>query len=302
MSDNLRGSLFMALAMLGFAIEDAFFKAATGGGVSPGVGTVIFGGIGTAFFVAKARLGTAPVLVRAMIEGRLLIRSAFEILGRLFFALSLAYTPLSTTSAILQAAPLFVTLGAALLLGEAVGLRRWLAMAVGFAGVLMILRPSAGGFDATASFAVLGMIGFAGRDLMTRASPPGVSATQLGFLGFVMVALAGLVITVFEPQPLAAPSLPAVAFLLCTGLSGIIGYSALTRAMRTGEVSVVAPFRYTRLLIALVIAYLVFGERPDLLTYLGAALIVASGTYTLVRTGRKADGETGAGADLRSDV
>ena len=278
----------MVLAMLGFAIEDAFFKAATGtGDVSAGVGTMLFGIFGTSFFVLYALWIKEPLVSRAYVQGPLLIRSAFEILGRLFFALSLAFAPLSTTSAILQAAPLVVTLGAALVLKEKVGLRRWVAMSIGFAGVLLILRPTPSGFDATAVFAILGMIGFAGRDLMTRASPPEVSATQLGILGFLMVFIAGVVITMFESAPISAPSVPALTMLMGTGLAGLVGYSALTKAMRTGEVSVVAPFRYSRLLIALVFAYLIFGERPDALTLIGATLIVGSGVYTLVRSGRK---------------
>lgn len=277
----------MVLAMTGFAIEDAFFKSATSIGVSAGVGTMIFGLFGTLSFVFCALWTREPVMRRAYIEGPLLIRSAFEILGRLFFALSLAFAPLSTTSAILQAAPLVVTLGAVVVLKEPVGLRRWIAMSVGFFGVLLILRPTPSGFDATAIFAVLGMIGFAGRDLMTRASPPEVSATQLGILGFLMVFIAGVVITTFESAPLAAPTLPAFAMLMGTVSAGLVGYSALTKAMRTGEVSVVAPFRYSRLLIALIFAFVIFGERPDALTLMGAALIVGSGTYTLIRGAQK---------------
>ena len=298
MSDNLRGSLFMVLAMLGFAIEDVFFKSATATGVSAGVGTMIFGFFGTMSFVLYALWAHEPVIRRAYVEGPLLIRSGFEIIGRLFFALSLAFVPLSTTSAILQAAPLVVTLGAVLVLKEPVGLRRWIAMLVGFGGVLLILRPTPSGFDATVIFAVLGMIGFAGRDLMTRASPPEVSATQLGILGFLMVFIAGVVITVFESAPLAAPSGQAFAKLMGTVLAGLVGYSALTKAMRTGDVSVVAPFRYSRLLIALVFAFFLFGERPDALTLIGAALIVGSGTYTLIRGARKHR----AGAVPRSGV
>jgi drug/metabolite transporter (DMT)-like permease len=299
LTDNLRGSLFMVLAMLGFAIEDTFFKAATvTGEVSAGVGTMLFGIFGTSFFVLYAIWRKEPLVSHTYIEGPLLIRSAFEILGRLFFALSLAFVPLSTTSAILQAAPLVVTLGAALVLKEKVGPRRWIAMSIGFAGVLLILRPTPSGFDATVVFAVLGMIGFAGRDLMTRASPPEVSATQLGILGFLMVFIAGVVITIFESAPLAAPSLSALTMLMGTGLAGLVGYSSLTKAMRTGEVSVVAPFRYSRLLIALVFAYLIFGERPDALTLIGATLIVGSGVYTLIRSGRK----DRAGSEPRSGV
>nr|WP_283254939.1 DMT family transporter [Marivita sp. GX14005] len=289
----------MCFAMFCFAIEDAIFKTATGEmGVSAGVGTMLFGTFGTAVFILRALWMRERLWSAAYLQGPLLIRSSFEITGRLFFALALAFAPLSTTSAILQAAPLVVTLGAALVLGEAVGLRRWSAMMVGFVGVLMIVRPTPTGFDATSIFALLGMIGFAGRDLMTRASPPEVTATQLGILGFLMVFIAGVIITLFQTAPAAAPNLPALFLLMGTGLAGVIGYSALTAAMRTGEVAVVSPFRYFRLLIALIIAYLVFGERPDALTLIGAALIVGSGTYTLLRSGRK----QGSGALPRSDV
>lgn len=285
MTDNLRGSLFMVAAMLGFAIEDALFKAATAT-VSPGLGTLIFGLTGLAIFLLITWRTGAPLWSPTYVQPRLLSRSAFEVMGRLFFALSLAYTPLSTTSAILQATPLVVTLGAALLLKEAVGPRRWLAMLVGFGGVLMILRPTGSGFDIDAIFPLLGMLGFAGRDLATRASPPEVSAGQLGILGFVVVSLAGLIILAFEGARPAAPDATALALLLGTGIAGVIGYSALTRAMRTGEVAVVAPFRYSRLLVALIFAYVLFGERPDALTLAGAALIVGSGSYTLWRSGR----------------
>src|SRR6056297_2822844 len=115
MTDNLRGSLYMILAMLGFGIEDAFFKAATGsGGVSPGMATVQFGLLALLASAVYARANGAPVWTSAYLRRGLVVRTAFEITGRLFFALALAYTPLSTTSAILQAAPLFVMLGAAL--------------------------------------------------------------------------------------------------------------------------------------------------------------------------------------------
>ncbi len=289
----------MVLAMLGFAVEDAFFKSATGsGGVSAGVGTIFFGLFGTLACVGYAFVKGDPIWSRAYVRGPLLIRSGFEIIGRLFFALSLAYASLAATSAILQAAPLVVTLGAVFVLKEQVGVRRWVAMTIGFFGVLLILRPTPSGFDATVIFAVLGMIGFAGRDLMTRASPPDVSTSQLGILGFLMVLIAGFIITVFETDPATVPSVAASLKLAGTVLAGLVGYTALTLAMRTGEVSVVAPFRYSRLLIALVFAYFVFGERPDLLTLVGAALIVGSGIYTLIRSGRKHGAGSGPGSGV----
>ncbi|WP_136440044.1 DMT family transporter [Pacificoceanicola onchidii] len=287
MTDNLKGSLWMMLAMLGFGIEDAFFKAATGsGGVTAGMATVQFGLIAMAIYAVYAKRQGLALWDTAYLQKPLLIRTGFEICGRLFFALSLAYTPLSTTSAILQAAPLVVMASAGLFLGEKIGPHRWAAMAVGFVGVLFIIRPSPEGIEANAIFALLGMIGFAGRDVATRTSPPHIRSAQLGVLGFAVVTFAGLVIMAFEPGMPSAPS-PYAALLLCgTALCGVIAYTALTAAMRTGEVSVVAPFRYSRLIVALILAYVVFGERPDTMTLGGAALIVAAGIYSLWRDGR----------------
>ncbi|MDJ0821497.1 MAG: DMT family transporter [Paracoccaceae bacterium] len=295
MSDNLKGSLWMMLAMLGFGIEDAFFKAATGtGGISPGMGTVQFGLLAMVICALHARRQGIPVWTRDYLRRGLLIRTGFEIVGRLFFALSLAYTPLSTTSAILQASPLVVMLGAALVLGERIGPRRWVAMAMGFIGVLLIVRPSPAGIEPNAIFALLGMIGFAGRDLATRTAPPYVHTAQLGVLGFAVVTFAGLVILAFEPGTPALPK-PLPALLICgTAISGVIGYTAMTRAMRTGEVGVVAPFRYSRLIVALILAYTLFGEHPDSLTLTGAALIVGAGIYSLWRDGRAGPGPRSA--------
>lgn len=288
MTDNLRGSLFMILAMIGFGIEDAFFKAATAtGGVTPGMGTVQFGLSAMALYALYARSQGVPVWTPEYLKRGLLIRTAFEILGRLFFALSLAYTPLSTTSAILQAAPLVVMLGAGMILGERIGPHRWIAMAVGFTGVLLIIRPTPEAFQPNAILALLGMIGFAGRDLATRTAPMHVHAAQLGIVGFAVVTFAGLVILAFEPGPPTLPTAHAAMLLCGTAIAGVIGYTAITRAMRTGEVAVIAPFRYARLLAALILAYSIFGERPDALTLAGAVLIVGSGTYSLAREARR---------------
>lgn len=287
MSDNLRGSLLMVLAMLGFGIEDAFFKAATGtGGITAGMATLQFGFLAMVLYAVYAKAQGVPVWTTAYLKPGLMIRTGFEIVGRLFFALSLAYTPLSTTSAILQAAPLVVMLGAVFVLGERIGPRRWAAMAVGFVGVLLIVRPSPSGIEANAIFALLGMIGFAGRDLATRTAPATVHAAQLGVLGFAVVTLAGMVILCFEP---GLPTLPApgAALLICgTAVSGVLGYTAMTYAMRTGEVGVIAPFRYSRLIVALILAYTLFEERPDAMTLSGAALIVGAGIFSLLRDRR----------------
>lgn len=280
-SDNLTGALYMIAAMAAFAVEDALFKsvAAT---FPPGQGTVLFGLSGLTIFAAWSALAGEPVLVRDMVRPRLLVRSGSEIAGRLFFALALAYAPLATTSAILQATPLVVIAGAALLFGTRVPPTRWLAVGLGFVGVLMVIRPTPSAFDATALFAVAATFGFAGRDLATRASPPAVTARQLGTLGFLVVTAAGLLLTLWDAQALHGPSPSEAGRLALTGAFGVLAYQSLTHAMRTGEVAAVTPFRYSRLLFALAFAYLLFGERPDGWTIAGMGLIVATGLFALM--------------------
>lgn len=284
MTDNLRGSLFMVLAMAGFAVEDAFLKRASQH-LPVGEILVLMGLIGMAIFAGLAlRKGEAP-LPRSMLSRTMLLRSGSEIAGRLFYALALALTPLSQTSAILQATPLVVVLGAAWLFGEKVGLFRWALILAGFAGVLIIIRPGTNGFSALSLLAVAGLLGFAGRDLATRAAPLSLSNPQLGAAGFLMLALAGVILLWTIDT---ATAISPLALGLTTGAAtfGVAAYAALTKAMRTGEVGTVTPFRYSRLLFAMVIGFAVFGERPDHWTLLGSAIIVACGVVILSQSRR----------------
>ena len=284
-SANLRGSLWMVTAMAGFAVEDMFLKAATAH-IPVGQALLIFGLIGAAFFAILAKRAGETLLHPALLSRPLLIRSSFEVAGRLFYSLAIALTPLSTASAILQATPLVVVAGAAILFGEAVGWRRWTAITVGFVGVLLILRPGVEGFTLLSLVTVAGMAGFAGRDLATRAAPPALSNRQLGLIGMTMLALAGAVILSVTGGA-RLPDATATAQIAAMTACGIFAYNALTIAMRTGEVSVVTPFRYTRLVFAMILGVLVFHESPDALTLAGSALIVASGLYTLARARRR---------------
>lgn len=286
MNDDLRGSLAMVLSMAAFAVEDAFFKYATST-MPVGFALSLFGAFGFCIFVLLSVRAREPVFHPACLSKPMLLRSVFELAGRLFFALALAFAPLSSTSAILQSAPLVVTLGAVLFLGASVGARRWIAMSIGFFGVLLVLRPTPESFEVASVFALLATIGFAGRDLATSISPASMSGRQLGTLGFVVLFIAGLVLTPFYGLPEVLPAWTGFAAVGISGLTGVVAYSALTMAMRTGDLSVVTPFRYFRLLFALALAVLWFGERPDLLTLAGSALIVGSGIYTLIRAGGK---------------
>lgn len=281
---NVRGAAFMVAAMAGFAVEDMFLKAAAR---QMPVGEVIsmFGIGGTIAFVLLAWRQGDSAFSGAMLSRPMVIRSGFEITGRLFYSLAIVLTPLSVASAILQATPLVVVAGAAVLFGETVGLRRWLAILAGFAGVMLIIRPGIAGFDVLSLLTVLGLIGFAGRDLATRAAPPALSNMQLGVAGFAMLTLAGITILLVNGD-YRLPNAMGLGLTLCATLFGVLAYTALTVAMRTGEVSAVTPFRYTRLLFALALGATIFGERPDALTLLGSAIVVASGIYVLTQNRR----------------
>jgi drug/metabolite transporter (DMT)-like permease len=280
LTDNQRGALCMTASMAGFAVEDVFVKAAA---ETLPLGQVLLTlGLGGMLVFAALALRRGEALVpRAFLSRPMLIRSGFEITGRLFYGLAITLTALSTTSAILQATPLVVVAGAALVFGERVGWQRWLAVLAGFLGVLVILRPGAE-FSALSLLAVVGLLGFAGRDLATRAAPKGLSNRQLGALGFAMFAAAGSILLAVTGG--ARLPDPGTAALLAGGIVfGVLGYNALTHAMRTGEVGAVTPFRYTRLVFALILAMALFGERPDPATWVGAGLIVASGLFALRR-------------------
>ena len=280
LTDNQRGALYMTASMAGFAVEDVFVKAAA---KTLPLGQVLLtiGLAGMLVFAALAARRGEALLPPAFLSRAMLIRCGFEVTGRLFYGLAITLTALSTTSAILQATPLVVVAGAALVFAEKVSLQRWLAVMIGFAGVLIILRPGAD-FSALSLLAVVGLLGFAGRDLATRAAPKGLSNRQLGALGFAMLAVAGAILMAVNGGA-HLPSPIALAHLAGGTVFGMLGYHALTYAMRTGEVSAVTPFRYTRLVFAMVLAMALFGERPDLATWIGAALVVGSGIFALTR-------------------
>ncbi|MDC0136588.1 DMT family transporter [Sulfitobacter sp.] len=280
--DNLRGATIMVLAMLGFAIEDAFIKM-MGNALPVGQILVMLGIGGSAVFALVVLAQKRALFERDMLAAPVLTRAIGEIIGTMCFISAIVFTPLSTASAILQATPLVVTLGAALFLGEAVGWRRWAAILVGFIGVLMIIRPGMSGFSPLSLFAVGGVLGLALRDISTRKASKSLSSMQLSFLGFLVLIPAGFMLLGITGKSLAP--LDARLWLLITAsiAIGVFAYYGIVAAMRVGEVSFVTPFRYSRLIFAMIIGISFFGERPDTLTILGGIVIVASGIYTVLR-------------------
>lgn len=283
---NVIGALWMVAAMIGFAVEDMFLKVASAT-VPIGQVLVVFGAGGALLFAIAALIRGAPLRNPQILSRPMIVRACFEVFGRLFYVLAIALSTLSSATAILQATPIVVVAGAAVFFGEKVGIRRWAAIFVGLIGVMIVLRPTASSFDVFSVFAVLGMLGFAGRDLATRAAPVSLTTSVLGFYGFLAIIVAGLLYSVWDGVPFVIPNLTATGALGGAIVWGVLAYSGLMMAMRVGEVSVVTPFRYSRLLVGLGFGVLVFNETLDTATLLGCGLIVASGLYILAR-GRRA--------------
>ncbi|MDZ7839425.1 MAG: DMT family transporter [Gammaproteobacteria bacterium] len=283
--ENLRGSLLMVAAMAGFALEDVLIKQMAG---SLPMGQVIaLIGCGGAFnfgvltIVRGQRLLSPAVLSRAV-----LLRNLSEAIAAVSFVAAIVLTTLSSASAILQTTPLALTLGAALFLGEPVGWRRWTAIGVGFLGVLLIIQPGLAGFAPASLLAVIAVAAVALRDLVSRAIPANVTGMQLAAWAFATLIPTGLLMMLGMGTPPVMPGAPDLMRLAGAVIVGGFGYYALVGATRTGDVAVVVPFRYSRLLFAMVLGAMVFGERPDLLMLAGAALIVSAGVYTIWREAR----------------
>lgn len=277
----------MIASMAAFAVEDAFVKAASAT-LPIGQILIIFGLGGALIFAFSLRLNGEPLFHRDVVSGPMRARVFFEITGRLFYVLAISLIPLSAASVILQATPLVVVAGAALVFGEKVGWRRWVAIAIGLVGVLVIIQPGTDSFSALSILAVIGMLGFAGRDLASRAAPPTLSTSMLGMYGFLSVVLAGVMFGAWQAAPFVMPDVQTAAYLLGAVVVGAAAYFCLMKAMRTGEVSAVTPFRYTRLVFGTGLGVALFGEQLSPPMLVGSALIVASGLFILWR-GKRAD-------------
>ncbi len=286
--DNIRGSIFMTLAMLAFTLEDFTLKKATEF-IPLSQLLIICGILGSLFFISCSRYAKEPIFYKDSFNKTLIIRSIFEIMGRIFYALAIAFMPITNAASILQATPLVVVLGAVIFLNEKVGWRRWTAILTGFIGVLMIIQPGTNGFTIFSIFAVLGMIGFAGRDLATRMSPIGMSNYQLGSFGFYMVIIAGIILSGFnyfffpEKTIWGTISFDAWIYIIANAIAGVSAYFCLTIAMRVGDVSFVTPFRYVRVLFAMFFGVVILGEQPNALVITGSVIVVLSGIYIIIR-------------------
>jgi drug/metabolite transporter (DMT)-like permease len=281
MNHNARAALLMMAAMASFTVNDAFSKWLTS---DIGVGqTMLMRGVLATLILGvlawrDGAFSAWPALGRPPVIGR----SLLEVAGTVTFLLGLPHLPLSNASAIYQALPLVVTVGAVMFFAEPVGWRRWLAISAGFIGVMLIIQPGADGFNGW-SVLMLVSVGFSAmRDLVTRRVAAGTSTMGVAMLTSALVTLTGAAMIPLEGglRPVDGWHLGG---LLATGMLIATAYVTLIAALRMGDVSFVAPFRYVALIFALVIGYFAFNEHPDQWMLAGSAIVVASGVYAFHR-------------------
>lgn len=284
---NTRSIIAMNLAMLGFVVNDTMVKVAS---ESLPLGQTMFtrGLIASALLVGLCLATGAFARLAILAHPMVIWRVVGELGATLTYLTGLFHMPIGSVTAIFQCTPLAVTAAAAIFLGERVGWRRWMAIAIGFAGVLIIVRPGASDFNIFA-ISVLISVGFVAlRDLATARMPAEVPTFLASLLTAVVITATGLALKPFEGWFSAyadwQPLTPSILMVLAgAAVFLIMGYVFIIVAMRTGEMSVVAPFRYTILVFALGLGFLVFGEVPDAITLVGAAIVVATGIYTFYR-------------------
>lgn len=281
LSPNMRAALFMTVSMAGFTVNDGITKYMS---EVMNMGQVQFlrGVFATLFIAVLAWQQGALANLRLTLQPMVLVRVGCEVLATVTFLIALAQLPIANVSAVLQALPLAVTMGAALIYGETVGWRRWLSIAVGFAGVAIIVRPGLEGFSAY-SLVALVCVGFCtARDLATRRIPERIPTLLISTVTALAVSVCGA----FLIQPMGGwtpPSAFDLFLLACAAGLLLVGYQFIILAMRSGEISFVAPFRYTGLLFSILLGFVVFSDVPDLAMILGSAIIVGSGLYMLYR-------------------
>ena len=280
-SPNMRGALFMSLSMAGFTFNDSIVKLLTS---DLNVAQVIFlrGAVASLLIYLLARQRRALRPLRILLDRWVAIRVIGELGGTLTFLIGLSHIPLANASAILQALPLAVTMAAALFLSAPVGWRRWGAILAGFVGVLIIVRPGLEGFSPYALMIVGTVIFAAVRDIATRKVNAAIPSLFLSTVTAAGVTIAGLVL--IGPMggwsPVSAADFGLICLAACLLL---VGYQFIIMSMREGEISFIAPFRYTSFIWALLLGMVVFGEYPDAFMITGGAIVIGSGLYTLYR-------------------
>lgn len=278
-TSSAAGPLVMLLGMLLFALNDAMGKWLVS---SYGLGQVILIRSVAALLILSPLLWKAGIepIIKAERKGMQLARVIFSTAEVFCFYYAVMYLPLADVMTFWLAAPIYVAAAAPFLLGEHVGWRRWIAIAVGFIGVIITLEPSSAMFTMPAIISIIGSAAFAFMMISGRFLR-GTPDTTLVLFQTGAAGLAGLVFAPFNWSPIQSQT-----DLLLLGLLGVVAMSAhmlVNRALKMSDAATVAPLQYTLLLYAVIFGWMFFGDVPRLTMMIGAALIIASGLFIFIR-------------------
>jgi drug/metabolite transporter (DMT)-like permease len=288
--DNRRGIVSMAIAMSAFNLSDALTKIAT---QTLPLGETIFvrGLFATVAVAAFVLRDGSWRQVRSLVDPRLGLRLFGEIGATLFYLMALVHLALPNVSAVFQATPLAMTIGAAAFLGEKVDARRWVAIAIGFVGVTIIVRPGLAGFEPNSIWVLVSVAFVVVRDISTARLGTSLPTSLVTLTTAVAATLLGLALLPFETSisnvPVWSWPTPGQLVLLAfTAAALVTGYVMLIRATQLAETSAIAPYRYTLLVWAMIWGLLLFGDFPDPATLIGGVIVVGTGLYSFAQEQR----------------
>jgi drug/metabolite transporter (DMT)-like permease len=279
--DNARGIVAMIAAMSTFILNDTLVKLASDEGMPTGEILFLRGAIAVVLIGWMVAARGELRQWRTLLHGTVAWRTLGEVGATLIYLTALFQLPIANATVLMQTVPLASVAAAAWFLGEKVGFRRWTAIAIGFIGVVIVVQPGVGGFSVY-SLLVLVAVGFVTlRDLITRSIPDNVPILLLTAATSAVVGLVGLVLGIFEDW--VWPTWEVWLYVAGSSVTLTIAYYLIVVAMRAGEIGVVAPFRYVVIVWAIILGFLIWGDRPNQLTLIGTAIIIATGVYTFHR-------------------
>ena len=280
MTDNLRGILAILTASTAYVLHDAMAKLLSEELPISEV-IIVRGVIGTMMLIAGVFVLRATRPLAVLFEPMMMVRLIATGGASLFIILALKNLPLPTVTTVLQATPLIVTAGAAWLYGDAVGWRRWAAVFTGFLGVVLIVKPG-GGLGDAAWLVLFALVCTTTRDLSTRGIPKNIPSVYVAAAGSVVSTMTGFLILPFDTAWIV-PSPFAWTLMVASAAFVFVATTFMTVGLRTGEIAVVAPFRYVPVPLALLLGYWLWGDVLDWIAGFGIALVLGAGLYTLHR-------------------
>lgn len=277
MNQNVKSISLMIAAMGCLTLTDMLIKI-TSKTLPIGQVMMIYGIGALIVFWALLHIKREPIQLSPLTNPAVVWRNVGDLIAMNSMFLALVYVPLSTIGAVIQAVPILVTAAAALFLRETVGLRRVLAIFTGFFGTLLIIQPGAASFNIATILVLIAAVGMAVRDIATKLVRESYSSLLLSFFSCFIFIFSGSVLLVINGVP-SVPDFSNFIALAAMIVTGCMGFFFMTEAVRLGEMSVVSPFRYTRLLFSLLAGILILGEQVNTIMLIGSSLTILSGLY-----------------------